>query len=82
MRKNTGQENCEYRHFLHSASPLQQPKAVVFRCSIKKVFSNISQISCENTCYGVFLLVRLQAKLAILMKKFMTGRMIKQTTSL
>ena len=35
-------------------------EAVVRRCSSKQVFSEISQISLENTCAGVFL-IKLQA---------------------
>ena len=37
------------------------PKAVVQRCSVKKVFLESSQNSLENTCAGVSFLIKLQA---------------------
>ena len=36
-------------------------KAVVWRCSLKKVFLKISQNSQENTCVRVYFLIKLQA---------------------
>ena len=36
-------------------------KAVARRCSLKKVFLEISQNSQENTCAGVSFLIKLQA---------------------
>ena len=37
------------------------PEAVVQRCSVKKVFLEISQNSQENTCARVSFLIKLQA---------------------
>ena len=39
----------------------KQPEAVVRRCSVKKVFLEISQNSQENTCARVSFLIKLQA---------------------
>ena len=44
-------------------------KAVVWRCSVKKVLLEISQNTQENTCARVFLLIKLQAPPATLLKK-------------
>ena len=38
------------------------PEAVVRRCSVKKVFSEISQNSRENTCARVSFLIKLQVR--------------------
>ena len=38
-----------------------QTEAVVQRCSVTKVFLEISQISQENTCARVSFLIKLQA---------------------
>ena len=37
-----------------------QTEAVIWRCSVKKVFLKTSQNSQENTCIGVFFLIKLQ----------------------
>ena len=37
------------------------PEAVVWRCSVEKVLLEISQNSKENTCAGVYFLIKLQA---------------------
>ena len=44
-------------------------EAVVERCSVKKVFLEISQNSQENTCARVSFLIKLQPKPAALLKK-------------
>ena len=44
-------------------------EAVVRRCSVKKVFLEISQNSQENTCVRVSFLIKLQAAPATLLKK-------------
>ena len=44
-------------------------EAVVRRCSVKKVFLEISQNSQENTCARDFLLIKLQAKACNFIKK-------------
>ena len=38
------------------------PEAVVHRCSVKKVFLEISQNPQENTCARVSFLIKLQAQ--------------------
>ena len=38
------------------------PETVVWSCSVKKVFLEISQNSKENTCTGVSRLIKLQAQ--------------------
>ena len=45
------------------------PKAVVQRCSGKKVFLNISQNSQENTCARVSFLLKVQAEACKFIKK-------------
>ena len=45
------------------------PGAAVRRCSVKKVFSEISQNSHENTCARVSLLIELQAEACSFIKK-------------
>ena len=44
-------------------------EAVAQRCSVKKVFQEISQNSQENTCARVSFLIKLQARPATLLKK-------------
>ena len=44
-------------------------EAVVQRCSVKKVFLEISQNSQENNCARVSFLIKLQARPATLLKK-------------
>ena len=44
-------------------------EAVARRCSVKKVFLEISQNSEENTCARVSFLIKLQARPATLLKK-------------
>ena len=44
-------------------------EAVVRRCSVKKVFLEISENSQENTCVRVSFLIKLQAAPATLLKK-------------
>ena len=44
-------------------------EAVVQRCSVKKVFLEISQNSPESTCARVSFLIKLQARSATLLKK-------------
>ena len=48
---------------------LRATEAVVQRCSVKKVFLEISQNSQENTCTGVSFLIKLQALGLTLLKK-------------
>ena len=48
---------------------VQYPKSVVRRCTIKKVFLEISQNSQENTCARVCVLIKLQAWVCNLFKK-------------
>ena len=44
-------------------------KSIINRCSIKKLFSKISQYLQENTCVGVSFLIKMQAfRFAILLK--------------
>ena len=45
------------------------PEEVVQRCSVKKVFLEISKNSQENTCPRVSFLIKLQARPATLLKK-------------
>ena len=40
---------------------LLSPEAVAQRCSVEKVFLEISQNSQENTCARVYFLIKLQA---------------------
>ena len=40
--------------------PTESAEAVVWRCSVKKVFLEISQNSQKNTCAKVFYLIKLQ----------------------
>ena len=47
----------------------QTSEAVVQRCSVKKVFLEISQNSQESTCARVSFLIKLQARPATLLKK-------------
>ena len=44
-------------------------EAVVLRCSVKKVFLEISQTSQENTCARVSFLIKLQASICNFIKK-------------
>ena len=44
-------------------------EAVVWRCSVKKVFLEISQNSQENTCARVSFLIKLQALACSFIKK-------------
>ena len=53
-----GLKVCEYNFFWRKVLYLE---AVVHRCSVKKVFLEISQISQENTCARVSFLIKLQA---------------------
>ena len=41
-------------------TPTETAEVVVWRCSVKKVFLEISQNSQENTCAKVFYLIKLQ----------------------
>ena len=47
----------------------QLSESVVQRCSVKKVFLEISQNSQENTCARVSFLIKLQVRPATLLKK-------------
>ena len=47
----------------------RKTEAVAERCSVKKVFSEISQNSQENTCAGVSFLIKLQACSFIFIKR-------------
>ena len=47
---------------VHSFARLHTSEAFVQKCSVKKVFLNISQNPHENTCARVSFLIRLQAK--------------------
>ena len=40
-------------------TPLMDPEAIAQRCSVKKVFLEITQISQENTCARVSFLMKL-----------------------
>ena len=53
MRENVDQTNSEYGHFLRSVTWNIVTEAAVRRCSSKEVFWKMSQISQENTCFGV-----------------------------
>ena len=50
-------------------------KAVVWRCSLKKVFLKISQNSQENTCVRVSFLIKLQASGKISKNTFLTEQL-------
>ena len=45
-----------------------ETEAVVWRCSVKKVFLEISQNIQENTCDRVYFLIKLQASTCIFIK--------------
>ena len=54
--------------------PLKYPETVAQRCSVKKVFLELSQYSQENNCAGVSFLIKLQAKTLQLYLKRDSGR--------
>ena len=47
---------------LYNHSQLLFSEAVTQRCSLKKMFLEILQNSLENTCAGVFFLIKLQVQ--------------------
>ena len=49
-RKIRTRKNSVYGHFSHSAEAKSSSKAVLRRCSVKKVFLKLSQNSQENAC--------------------------------
>ena len=51
----------KYLYVLEPMLSYKYPKAVAWRCSIKKVFLEISQNSQEHTCARVSFLIKLQA---------------------
>ena len=68
-----GFEECSYKIAFQNAEaavPKCSSEAVVTqRCSVKKLFREISQNSQENTCARVSLLIKLQAKVSNFFKK-------------
>ena len=54
---------------LHVDTQQPHPEAVVRRCSVRKVFLQISQYSQENTCARVSFLITLQASGCNFIKK-------------
>ena len=59
--------------FITSHPYISLPEAVVRRCSVKKVFSEMSQNSQENTCARVSFLVKLQAQACNFIEKRDSG---------
>ena len=62
-----------YSILLNSSDPkLKQdiPEAVVQRCSVKKVFLEISQKSQENNCARISFLIKLQALAQVFSSEF------------
>ena len=51
---------CHYSFNVQAAVDYQNLEAVAQRCSVKKVFLEISQNSQENTCARVSFLINLQ----------------------
>ena len=64
-----------YLHLLqnYGFSKVAKPEAVAQRCSVKKVFLEISQNSQENTCVSVSFLIKLHLRPVILLKKRFGG---------
>ena len=65
IKENNGREACSYQTVsknVETAVRKGSSEAVTRRCSVKKLFLEISQNSQENTCSRVSLLLKLQVK--------------------
>ena len=60
-------------NFLGAFTPFIFSEAVVWRCSVKKVFIKLSQISQKNTCARISFLIKLQAQACNYIKKDTLG---------